>query len=218
MKNNDINKKRVSLGFMICLMSYFIICLIIKAFGLDLFEITQNIQWANDASNFINSNIYLLTLFQTILFCINLFFVISVSTRRYETGRMIIISIILLAPIYGVNLLSNIYQLPNWISSVIIPYIISLCLVKERNIKEYIFTTLRYALFSIFTILVQMGLIYLKVTLLKFNYHSGNLFNTVLLNLDLFVLYFSVYFLLKYTKLRELFSNIFKRKNKNKEV
>lgn len=216
MKNNDINKKRVCLGFMICLMSYFIICLILKAFGIDLFEITQT-SWSNDASNYINSNIYLLTLFQSILLCINLFFILSISSKRYDTGRMTIISIMLLAPIYGINLLFNWYQLPTWIVTALLPYIISLCLVKERTLKEYLFTTIRYVIFSAFTILVQMGLIYLKVTLLNFNYHSGNLFNTILLNLDLFIIYFSVYFLLKYTNIREWFTHLTKRNKKNKE-
>lgn len=217
MKNNDINiKKRVCLGFMICLMSYFIICLILKAFGIDLFEITQN-SWSNNVSNYINSNIYLLTLFQSVLLCVNLFFILSISSKRYDAIKMVVISAILLVPMYGVNLLFNWYQLPTWIASVVIPYIISLCLVKERNIKEYLFTTLRYALFSAFTILIQMGLIYLKVTLLGFNYHSGNLFNTILLNLDLFIIYFSVYFLLKYTNIREWFTHLTKRNKKNKE-
>lgn len=216
MGNNDINKKRVCLGFMICLMSYFIICLILKAFGIDLFEITQN-SWSNNASNYINSNIYLLTLFQSALLCINLFFILSISSKRYDTGRMVIISIMLLAPMYGINLLFNWYQLPTWIVTVIIPYIISLCLVKERKLKEYLFTTIRYIVFSIFIILIQMGLIYLKVTLLKFNYHGGNLFNTILLNLDLFIIYFSVYFLLKYTNIREWFTHVKKQNKKNKE-
>lgn len=216
MKNNDINKKRVCLGFMICLMSYFIICLILKAFGIDLFEITQT-SWSNNASNYINSSIYLLTLFQSILLCINLFFILSVSSKRYDVGRMTIISIMLLAPIYGINLLFNWYQLPTWIVTALLPYIISLCLVKERTLKEYLFTTIRYVIFSAFTILVQMGLIYLKVTLLNFNYHGENLFNTILLNLDLFIIYFSVYFLLKYTNIREWFTHLIKRNKKNKE-
>lgn len=216
MKNNDINKKRVCLGFMICLMSYFIICLILKAFGIDLFEITQT-SWSNNASNYINSSIYLLTLFQSILLCINLFFILSVSSKRYDVGRMTIISIMLLTPIYGINLLFNWYQLPTWIVTALLPYIISLCLVKERTLKEYLFTTIRYVIFSAFTILVQMGLIYLKVTLLNFNYHGGNLFNTILLNLDLFIIYFSVYFLLKYTNIREWFTHLIKRNKKNKE-
>lgn len=216
MKNNDINKKRVCLGFMICLMSYFVICLILKAFGIDLFEITQT-SWSNNASNYINSSIYLLTLFQSILLCINLFFILSVSSKRYDAGRMTIISIMLLAPIYGINLLFNWYQLPTWIVTALLPYIISLCLVKERTLKEYLFTTIRYVIFSAFTILVQMGLIYLKVTLLNFNYHGGNLFNTILLNLDLFIIYFSVYFLLKYTNIREWFTHLIKRNKKNKE-
>ena len=217
MKNNDINiKKRVCLGFMICLMSYFIICLILKAFGIDLFEITQN-RWSNNMSNYINSNIYLLTLFQSVLLCVNLFFILSISSKRYDAIKIVVISAILLVPMYGVNLLFNWYQLPTWIASVVIPYIISLCLVKERNIKEYLFTTLRYALFSAFTILIQMVLIYLKVTLLRFDYHSENLFNTILLNLDLFVIYFSVYFLLKYSNIREWFTHLTKRNKKNKE-
>lgn len=216
MKDNDINKKRVCLGFIICLMSYFIICLILKAFGIDLFEITQT-TWSNKASNYINSNIYLLTLFQSVLICINLFFILSISCRRYDAGRMVIISTMLLDPMYGVNLLFNWYRLPTWIVTALLPYIISLCLIKDRNWKEYLFTTIRYIIFSAFTILVQMGLIYLKVTLLNFNYHSGNLFNTILLNLDLFVIYFSVYFLFKYTKFREWFSHLNKRNKENKE-
>lgn len=217
MENNDINiKKRVCLGFMICLMSYFIICLILKAFGIDLFKITQN-SWSNNMSNYINSNIYLLTLFQSVLLCVNLFFILSISSKRYDAIKMVVISAILLVPMYGVNLLFNWYQLPTWIASVVIPYIISLCLVKERNIKEYLFTTLRYALFSAFTILIQMVLLYLKVTLLRFDYHSENLFNTILLNLDLFVIYFSAYFLLKYSNIREWFTHLTKRNKKNKE-
>lgn len=218
MKNNDINKRRVALGFMICLMSYFIICLIIKAFGIDLFEITQNIDWANTASAYINSSVYLLTVLQTIFLCVNLFFVLSISSKRYDTSRMVVIAIMLLVPMYGINLLFNIYRIPTWIVSVIIPYIFSLCLVKERNWKEYLFTTVRYILFSAFTILAQLGLMYLKITLLRFDYNAGSAFNVILLNLDLFVIYFSIYFVLKYTKLREWLCHLPKRKNKkNKE-
>lgn len=218
MKNNDINiKKRVCLGFMICLMSYFIICLIIKAFGIDLFQITDSVSWANSLSQTVYSNIYLLSFMQTIFLCINLFFVLSISAKRFDAGKMAIICLILLIPMFGLNLLFNWYSLPTWIVSVIIPYVISLCLVKERHIKEYIITTIRYILFSAFTILAQMGLMYLKITLLQFDYNAGNVLNVILLNLDLFIIYFSVYFVLKYTKLREWFCHLTKRNKKDKE-
>lgn len=225
MENKGIDKGRVSLGAMICLVSYFIICLIIKAFGLDLFEITSNIAWANNASAYIFSNLYLCSLVQAILLCINLFFVLSISGNRYDAKRMVLITIMLLPPMFGLNILFNMYRLPTFIMTVILPYFISLCLMKEKTWKSLLFTTIRYIIFSGFIILVEMGLMYLKITLLKFNYHAGNIFNVVLLNLDLFVIYFSTYFLLKYTKIREWTCNlckkicgkIFKKKQKKED-
>lgn len=226
MENNGINKGRVSLGATICLVSYFIICLIIKAFGFDLFEMTNHIEWAYGLSYTIYTNLFLLTLLQTIFFAINLFFILSVSTVRYEAKKMIIIDLILFIPMFGINLLFNYLRLPTVIASVAIPYIFCLVLIKDRkNPKEYLFMSLRYALFSAFIILVELGLVYLKVTLLKFNYNQGNILNVILLNLDLFVIYFSVYFLLKHTKLREktceLCKNtckkIFKKKQKKED-
>ena len=46
MNDNGINKARVSLGAMICLVSYFIICLIIKAFG-DLNPLSKSVKGDN---------------------------------------------------------------------------------------------------------------------------------------------------------------------------
>lgn len=217
MENNGINKGRVSLGAMICLVSYFIVCIIIKAFGLDLFDITNNIAWAIDFSAFVYSNIFVLTAMQTIFLCINLFFVLSVSAKRYDAKKMIIITLILYIPTFGVNLLCNYFHLPSFIATVALPFVYALFLVKEKTFKEYLFLLMRYILFSIFIILVEFGLMYLKVSLLKFNYNAGNVLNVILLNLDLFVIYFSAYFLLKYTKLREKTCNLFKRIFKNKQ-
>lgn len=217
MENNGINKGRVSLGAMICLVSYFIVCIIIKAFGLDLFDIANNISWATEISTFIYSNIFVLTALQTIFLCINLFFVLSVSAKRYDAKKMIIITLILYIPTFGVNLLCNYFHLPSFIATVALPFIYALFLVKEKTFKEYLFLLMRYILFSIFIILVEFGLMYLKVSLLKFNYNAGNVLNVILLNLDLFVIYFSAYFLLKYTKLREKTCNLFKRIFKNKQ-
>ncbi len=226
MENNGINKGKVSLGATICLVSYFIICLIIKAFGLDLFEITNHIEWAAGLSYTIYTNLFLLTLLQTIFMEINLFFVFSVSTSRYEAKKMLLLTLIAFIPVFGINILFNYFRLPTFIASSIIPLIFCLLLVKDRkNYKEYIFTAIRYAIFMAFISLVQIGLIYLKITLLKFNYNAGNVLNVILLNLDLFVIYFSIYFLLKYTKLREWTCNlckkicgkIFKRKQKKED-
>jgi len=217
MKNNGINKGRVSLGAMICLVSYFIICIIIKAFGLDLFDITNNIAWAVDFSSFVYSNIFVLTAMQTIFLCINLFFVLSISAKRYDAKKMVIITLILYIPTFGVNLLCNYFRLPSLISTVVVPFIYALFLVKEKTFKEYLWLLLRYILFSIFIILVELGLMYLKVSLLKFNYNVGNVLNVILLNLDLFVIYFSTYFLLKYTKLREWVCNLFNKNKQKKE-
>ena len=58
MKNNDINKRRVSLGIMILLVSYFILTIILKLCGIDLFTITNNISWLTTISNAMSSNPY----------------------------------------------------------------------------------------------------------------------------------------------------------------
>lgn len=222
MENKGINKGRVSLGAMICLMSYFIICIIIKAFGIDLFDITNHIGWAADFSMFVYSNIFVLTAMQTIFMCVNLFFVLSVSAKRYDSKKITLINLILYIPTFGVNLLANYLRLPSLIVTVVVPFIYCLFLVKERTFKGYLLMLVRYIIFSAFIILVEFGLMYLKVSLLKFNYNAGNVLNVILLNLDLFVIYFSTYFLLKYTKLREstcnLCKRIFKKKQKKEDM
>lgn len=211
MKEKGIKKEVVSLGITICLMSYFVLSIILKLCGLDLFTITNDIKWGQDLSTIVNTNIYLLSLLQTLLFTINLFFVFSVTAKRYDCKKMVIITLLLSIPLYGLNVLFNIYKLPTFIISVVIPYFISLAIMKEKGIKNILWATLRYLLFSGFTVLVQIGLMFLKVNLLKCDYHSDNMFNVILLNFDMYIIYFSIYFLCKYKK----FS--FKRKNKKEE-
>lgn len=203
MGNNDINKRRVSLGIMILLVSYFILTIILKLCGIDLFTVTNNANWLTTISNAISSNPYSLVLLQTIIFVINMFFVYSITANRYDTKRMVLVTLMTLPPLYGINLLFYFYNMPTVIFTVVIPFIISIFLVKNRTIKGYLFAVLRYILFSAFIILAEMGLMYLKINLLHFDYHLDNIFNVILLNLDLFAFYFSIYFCCKYVKIKK---------------
>lgn len=198
MKGYDINRRRVSLGITIALVSYFILTIILKLCGLDLFTITNEPNWARSASEAVMQNAFTGVLFQTIIFVINMFFVYSITADRYDTKRMVLVTLMTLPPLYGINLLFYFYNLPTFIFSVIIPLIISLIFVKDRTWKGYLFALLRYVLFSAFIILSELGLMYLKINLLCFDYHKNNIFNAILLNLDLFVMYFVVFFFCKY--------------------
>ena len=202
MENKGIDKRRISLGIMLLLVSYFLFSIILKLCGLDLFTVTNSAS-AIKANNVITGNLWLLALVQTIMFAINMFFVYSVTAKRYDTKRMVFITIMTFTPLYLINYLFIFYQLPTFIFSVIIPLIISLCLVKERSWKNYLLALLRYVIFSAIIIIFQLGIMYLKVNLLGFDYHSDNIFNSVLLNLDLLFVYFGIYLFCKNRKNKE---------------
>lgn len=202
MENKGIDKRRISLGILLLLVSYFLLSIILKLCGLDLFAIT-NSEDAIKLNSFIQQKDWLVVLAHTIIFVINMFFVYSVTAKRYDTKRMLIISLMTFTPLFCLNYLFAFYQWNTGIMTAIVPLIISLFLVKERNWKNYLWAILRYIIFSAIIIVFQFGIMYLKVNLLGCDYHSDNIFNVVLLNLDLLFVYFAIYFFCKYRKERK---------------
>ena len=202
MENKGIDKRRISLSILLLLVSYFLLSIILKLCGLDLFTIT-NTENAILVNNVIVGNIWLLSLVQTIMFVVNMFFVYSVTAKRYDTKRMVFVTIMTFTPLFFLNYLFIFYELPTFIFSGIVPLLISFCLVKERTWKNYLWALLRYVIFSVLIMVFQLGIMYLKVNLLNFDYHSDNIFNVVLLNFDLLFIYFGIYLFCKIRKNKE---------------
>lgn len=205
--SENLDKKRVSLGFIIGIFIYFAISIIVKLCGLDLFQVTNDIPILQKINDLFMSNLILEDLFASMLFTINMFFVYSIVINRYKIKETLLLCLLTYLLCFSYNLLYVFFGFPEFIMSVLIPLIICLIFInikhdtdvmyftkiKNKAFAKNLETIFLYIIFSIIMILTQQGLLFLKVNVLKFSYYSTNIFNTILLNLDAFVIYFAFY-------------------------
>lgn len=190
-------KLRSYLGFLISLVSFLFLSIIVKICGLDLFYLTENISWLKSFSDFVMSNVFINSIISTILFIIQMFVVWSICCKEYNVRYILKVCLIALIPIYFLNVIITFFELNATIFSSIVPLIVCFIINKNRTWKGYLLMVVRYILFSAFIILCQFGLMYLRINILHSNYHTTNMFNVILLNLDLFCIIYSCYFIAK---------------------
>ena len=203
---NDKDKVRISLGVLIGLLIYFTLSIIVKLCGLDLFTVTTNIPILMKFNDFVMSNVFIEDLFKSILFTIETIFVYGICGRIYKIKPLVILGVITLIISYAYNLLVYFYNFPVLILTVIIPLLIIVLYSlkytnniifknsdKNTKIKSVLTALVFYIFLSIFIILIQQGLFYLKFNLIKFSYLETNIFNVILFDFDVWVIYFSIY-------------------------
>ena len=194
-------KLRSYLGFLISLVSFLFLSIIVKLCGLDLFYITNDIPILVDISDFIASNLWLKTIFLTLVFIIQMMFIVSMSADC-DLKKVFIVMLWSAIPIYFLNLIIICFEFFPTVFSTLIPFIYALCFVKPRTKTDYIVCIIRFIIISVIVALVQQGLLFLKVDLLSCNYHNENMFNYILLNFDFFCVLISLYLLSKILKKR----------------
>lgn len=196
MEKEDI-RLRSYLGFLISLISFLFLSIIVKLCGLDLFYLTENVAWLKSFSDFVMSNVFINSIVSTILFIIQMFVVWSICCKQYNVKYCIKICLIAFIPVYLLNVAIIFFELNATIFSEIVPFIVCLIINKDKTWKGYLFMFIKYVVFSVFIILCQFGLMYLRTNILHSNYHTTNMFNVILLNLDLFYILYSCYFIAK---------------------
>lgn len=200
MVKEDI-KLRSYLGFLISLVSFLFLSIIVKICGLDLFYITNDIPVLVGISNFISSNLWLNSIVLTLVFIIQIMFIISMSADC-DLKKVFVIMLWSALPIYFLNLIIIYFEFNPTIFSTLIPFVYSIVLVNPRTKKNYLWCILRFIIISVFVALIQQGLLFLKVDLLSCNYHNENMFHYILLNFDFFCVLISIYLLSKILKKR----------------
>lgn len=184
MQNKDNLLVRVHLGFLISWLSFFFVSIIVKLCGVDIFTITQDIPWLISISETFSSNVWLKSILLTTMFVIQMLMIVAISTRYDNFKKLITIMVVSLIPIYLINVAIIKYNFIPSLWSVLIPLGYCCVLLPNKSVKEYGKMLLRFLLITLYSACIQEGLLYLKVNLLSCNYHSNNLFHSVLLNCE----------------------------------
>ena len=203
-KNYD--KFKIVTGILIGLLIYFTLSVIVKLFGYDIFTMTTDIPVLMKINDFVLSNIYLEDFVRTLIFIIGLIFIFGFCGRIFEWKKLFILAGITFPIIFGFNLLIHYFNFPAMIVSTLIPFIIisiyslfntDYCLFKStklnRRLNSFLTTLVLYLGLSIFNILLQQIIMFLKFTIFKFTYIDTNIFALILLNLETLVSYFLIY-------------------------
>lgn len=206
MNLNNYDKTRILFGTLIGMLCYFSISLIVKLCGYDIFYMTENIPILIKINDFVLSNIFLEDFVRTLIYLVSLIFIFGFCGRIYNWKKLFILSGITFPIIFGFNLLIYYFNFPEMILSVVIPFIIlsiysliytDYCLFKNeklnRRLNSFLTMTILYIGLSLFNIIFQQIILFLKFTFFKFTFVNTNIFSLILLNLETWVAYFLSY-------------------------
>lgn len=175
------------LFFLIGLLSYFVLSVVVKLCGLDLFSITNTIGPLKDFSDFIGQSLWLECIFMTLSFMSQAAIVVSIAGKRYDVKKMIVIMLIITPFMYFVNLVITMFDLMPSLCATLIPVVLSIIFCKDKSFSGIVVTIIRAVVILLAFALLQQALLYLRVNILSCDYHSENIFNVILLNIDFFV-------------------------------
>lgn len=209
---NKNDKLRITIGIFAGLLIYFGLSIIVKLCGLDLFSVTNDIPALIRFNDIVMSNVLLEDLVRSLMFTVDTLFVYGICGRIYEFKELFKLNFITFIIAFGYNLLAYYYDFPILILTALIPFIIillyslkhtqhTLFINKNFNtkIKSALTSTILYVCLSVFIIILQQGIFYLKFNILKFSYFETNIFNLILFSCDIWYIYFSIYI---YCKIR----------------
>lgn len=211
-----INKIKVPLGLLLGAIGYLLLLVLAKViFGLDVCTLTQDIPALQTINNFILSNVYIECAYRTLMFTFNLFFVFSICTNTFDFKKNFIICAILFVLNYVLNLLIYFFKIPPMLVSSVIPLILVLLVAVLLNngghftrlnsrLNSFLTALIHYVLFYVLMLLIQQGVMFLTLNVFKFAYLNTNIFNSILININLWVIYFSIYFVVKILYKRRL--------------
>ena len=190
----------------VSLIIYYAIAVVVKLCGLDIFTLTDDLPILTAIDKFLISNVYLEDLFRSLKFTIEMFWIYGICLRLYDIKKLFIICSINFSIAYLYNLLIYFCGFPKLILSVVVPFvIIFICsfifkdypIIKSDKLKDttksVLTSLILFIILSSATILIELGLSYLKLNLIKFTYVETSIFNSILFSLDCWIIYFSVY-------------------------
>jgi hypothetical protein len=186
-ENRELDLKKLHLFFLFGLLSYFVLSVVVKLCGLDLFTITDTIEPLKSFSDFIGKTLWLQCIFMTMSFMSQTSIVVSISGERFDVKRMIVLMLITTPIIYFINMIITTFNFFPSIFATVIPVVLSIIFSKDKSFSGIVCTIIRAVVFLILFALLQELLLYLRVNVLSCNYHSENIFNVILLNIDFFV-------------------------------
>lgn len=198
------NRSRKIIAIWVGLTGYFLLAIILKLCGVDLFTITGSSEALQNASNVIMSNVYLYGLVASTLLDINFIFTIGFANREFSAKKLLIYFACLLPCLYGINLGIFFLGITELIITTVIPIllVLAISLIKPKrgmfnkmNIRLDSFLTTLILCLAFFglSMIIQQGLMYVKINLICFNYIPNNMFNEILLNLDFIVFLLAIY-------------------------
>lgn len=206
MKFSKEDKFRIAYGTLIGLVIYFILSVFVKLLGYDVFSITDDMPLLSKLNDFVMSNIFLEDFVNSLMFIINLMFVYGICGRIFNWKQIFILCGISFPIVYGVNLLIYYFEFSSLFLSIVFPLIVLLiysviytnyCLFRSstlnRKLNSMLTTIILYCCLSLFMVVIQQIILFLKFTIFKFSYINTNIFNSILLSFEIWGIYFLIY-------------------------